>query len=50
MNIGGGIGQLGMAGLPKLLNLLEQLQKTGPPLPLVRRKISSAKERFEIRR
>src|SRR5436189_4376877 len=45
VNFRGGIGQFTMACLPKLLNLLEHLQKAWPSIARLRRKISSAKER-----
>src|SRR6266404_1998864 len=48
MDIGCGIGQLGMAVLPELLNLLEQLEETRPASALIRWKISAAKERFQL--
>src|SRR5437763_8184640 len=39
-----------MARLPHLRNLLKQLQEAGPAVALVRRKISSSEEGFELRR
>src|SRR5882672_2433474 len=49
VNVRCGVGQRPAPVLPELLNLLQETQEAGPPLSLVRREISAAKEGFELR-
>ena len=50
MDVGRRVGQLGAAGLPELVDLLQDLQKAWPPVAAVRREIGPPEERLELRR
>jgi hypothetical protein len=50
MQFVGGAGEAGAAVRPELLDLPKQLQETGSPLTVLRRKIGPAEKGFQVRR